>query len=321
MQFKAKDLINKIGPQYLIVYVAFVLIFVFFTVYLGATFISVRNILNITRQTAMISIMAIAMTFVISSGVIDLSVGSVAAMSAMIVAIILRETNSIFLALICGLAVGALVGGINGVLITKANIPAFLTTLGMMGIVRGFAMWVTNTAAVPILNHNFNFVFGTGNLFGIPVLLYWTVLFGIIGYILLNKMPFGRHALATGGNETAARFSGINTNRIKIMVMVMSGTFAAFAGILYAGRMQAGRFTFGQGDELSVIAAVIIGGTSMAGGTGAIIGAITGSLLMGMINNGLVLAGLTVAQQTIIRGIIIILATAIGNRYAAKSKN
>ena len=321
MQFKAKDLINKIGPQYLIVYVAFVLIFVFFTVYLGTTFISVRNILNITRQTAMISIMAIAMTFVISSGVIDLSVGSVAAMSAMIVAIILRETNSIFLALICGLAVGALVGGINGVLITKANIPAFLTTLGMMGIVRGFAMWVTNTAAVPILNHNFNFVFGTGNLFGIPVLLYWTVLFGIIGYILLNKMPFGRHALATGGNETAARFSGINTNRIKIMVMVMSGTFAAFAGILYAGRMQAGRFTFGQGDELSVIAAVIIGGTSMAGGTGAIIGAITGSLLMGMINNGLVLAGLTVAQQTIIRGIIIILATAIGNRYAAKSKN
>jgi len=321
MQFRAKNFINKIGAQYLIVYVAFVLIFVFFTLYLGSTFISLQNILNITRQTAMISIMAIAMTFVISSGVIDLSVGSIAAMSAMIAAIVLRETNNIFLALVCGLSMGALVGGINGVLITKANIPAFLTTLGMMGIVRGFAMWVTNTAAVPILNHNFNFIFGTGNLFGIPVLLYWTVLFGVIGYILFNKIPFGRHVLATGGNETAARFSGINTNRIKIMVMVMSGTFAAFAGILYAGRMQAGRFTFGQGDELSVIAAVIIGGTSMAGGTGAIIGAITGSLLMGMINNGLVLAGLTVAQQTIIRGIIIILATAIGNHYAARNKS
>ena len=321
MQFRAKDFINKLGAQYLIVYVAFVLIFVFFTIYLGSTFISLQNILNITRQTAMISIMAVAMSFVISAGVIDLSVGSIAAMSAMLVAIVLRETNSIFLALMCGLSMGALVGVVNGLLITKANIPAFLTTLGMMGIVRGFSMWVTNTAAVPVLNHNFNFIFGTGNLLGVPVLLYWTVLFAVIGYILFNKIPFGRHALATGGNETAARFSGINTKRIKIIVMIMSGTFAAFAGILYAGRMQAGRFTFGQGDELSVIAAVIIGGTSMSGGTGTIIGVIIGSLLMGMINNGLVLAGLTVAQQTIIRGIIIILATAIGNRYAVKNKN
>jgi len=321
MQFRAKDFINKLGAQYLIVYVAFVLIFVFFTIYLGNTFISLQNILNITRQTAMISIMAVAMSFVISAGVIDLSVGSIAAMSAMLVAIVLRETNSIFLALMCGLSMGALVGVVNGLLITKANIPAFLTTLGMMGIVRGFSMWVTNTAAVPVLNHNFNFIFGTGNLLGVPVLLYWTVLFAVIGYILFNKIPFGRHALATGGNETAARFSGINTKRIKIIVMIMSGTFAAFAGILYAGRMQAGRFTFGQGDELSVIAAVIIGGTSMSGGTGTIIGVIIGSLLMGMINNGLVLAGLTVAQQTIIRGIIIILATAIGNRYAVKNKN
>lgn len=318
MQSKGRGFLSNFFSHNVIVYIALVLIFIFFTIVLGTTFISVNNLLNITRQTAMISIMAISMTFVISSGLIDLSIGSTAAMSAMVVSLIIRETNNIIFALCGGILVGILVGTINGMLITKAKIPAFLTTLGMMGIVRGFAMWITNTAAVPVLNQNFNFIFGTGDIAGVPVLLYWTALFGIIGYFMLNKIPFGRHVLATGGNESAARFSGINTDKVKIIVMMLSGAFAAFAGILYTGRMQAGRFTFGEGDELSVIAAVIIGGTSMAGGSGAIIGSITGSLLMGMINNGLVLAGLSVAQQTIIRGTIIIVATAVGNRYGPK---
>ncbi|MCL1996726.1 MAG: ABC transporter permease [Defluviitaleaceae bacterium] len=324
MQFKVNsftDFKKRLFSHNIIVYIALVIIFAFFALTLGSTFVSVNNILNITRQTAMISIMAVAMTFVISAGLIDLSIGSTAAMSAMMVSVILRETNSIALALAGGIAVGVVVGLANGLLITKAKIPAFLTTLGMMGIVRGFAMWITNTAAVPILNPNFNFIFGTGNIAGIPVLLYWTVVFGAVGYFMLNKIPFGKHVLATGGNETAARFSGVNTDRIKIAVMVLSGAFAAFAGILYAGRMQAGRFTFGEGDELSVIAAVIIGGTSMAGGTGAIIGAITGSFLMGIINNGLILAGFTVSQQMIIRGAIIILAVAIGSRYSHFKSN
>jgi ribose transport system permease protein len=119
--------------------------------------------------------------------------------------------------------------------------------------------------------------------------------------------------LATGGNEVAARFSGININRIKLIALTMSGGLAAFSGILYAGRMQAGRYTFGEGDEMSAIAAVILGGTSLAGGTGSIIGALIGSLLMGMINNGLILGGLSVSQQTIVRGVIIILAVALSN--------
>lgn len=321
MQSKNKSVWSKIFSQNLIVYIAFVLIFLLFSIFLGGKFLSLNNILNITRQTAMISIMAVAMTFVIGCGQIDLSIGAVTAMSALITALIIKQTGSILLGLLGGLLVGAAVGFINGLLITKADIPAFLTTLGTMGIVRGLAMWITDTAAVPIQNDTFNFIFGTGDIFGIPILLFWTIAFFIIGYFLLNRMPYGRHVLATGGNESAAQFSGINTGHIKRMVMLMSGLFASVAGILYAGRMQAGRYTFGEGDEMSVIAAVILGGTSMAGGSGAILGAVIGSLLMGMINNGLILAGLSVAEQNVIRGVIIILATAIGNKTSKNSKS
>jgi ribose transport system permease protein len=302
----------------IIVYVAFIAVFILFSILLGSNFTSVNNVLNIARQTAMISIMAVAMTFVIGSGQIDLSIGSIAALSSLVAALILRDTGNILLALACALVLGAGIGLVNGLLNTKAGIPSFLTTLGMMGVIRGFAMWITNTAAVPIQNSTFNTIFGIGNVGGLPVLLLWTVVFAVVGYLLLNRMRFGRHTLAVGGNESAARFSGINTQSIKIRVMMMSGLFAAIAGVMYAARMQSGRWTFGEGDELSVIAAVILGGTSMAGGNGTIIGAVVGSMLMGMINNGLVLGGLSVAQQTIIRGAIIILATAIANRSNAK---
>lgn len=314
MQSKGKDIVRSLLKKNLTVYVAFIIIFVFFSISLGSTFLSASNILNITRQTAMISVMAIGMTFVIGSGMIDLSIGSIAGLSAMITALTLRTTDSIILGLIAGLLTGASVGGVNGLLVTKTKIPAFLTTLGTMQIARGLAMRTTNMAAVPIQNSNFNFTFGIGNIGGIPVLLFWTVLIAIIGYFLLNRFPFGRHTLATGGNELATKFSGINTDRIKIKAMVLSGILAGFAGILYSARLQAGRHTFGEGDELSVIAAVILGGTSIAGGNGSIMGAIIGSMLMGVINNGLILAGLSVADQTIIRGAIIVLATALTNR-------
>lgn len=298
-----------------IVYFAFVGMLILFAILLGNKgFLSVNNLLNITRQTAMISIMAIAMTFVIGAAQIDLSIGSITALSSLITALIISATNNILLALLGGLAIGAIVGSVNGLLVTAVGIPAFLVTLGTMGIIRGFAMWITDTAAVPIMNQTYNFIFGTGDLAGIPILLFWTLLFLVFGILLLNKTAYGRKVLATGGNEVAARFTGIKTNNIKYLAFLMSGLFAAFAGILYAGRMQAGRYTYGEGDELSVIAAVILGGTSMAGGTGSVLGSVIGSLLMGMINNGLIIAGLSVAQQTIVRGAIIILAVALGNK-------
>lgn len=298
-----------------IVYIAFIVVFAFFAITLHSKgFTTTTNILNITRQTAMISIMAVAMTFVIGAGQIDLSIGSITALTSLVVALILASTGNILISLIGGLATGTVVGAVNGLLITKIGIPAFLVTLGTMGIAKGFAMWVTNTAAVPILDNTFNFIFGTGDILGIPILLFWTLIMLVIGHFALKKTPFGKQVLATGGNETASRFTGVNTQRIKLLVMTVSGIAASIGGILYAGRMQAGRYTFGDGDELSVIAAVILGGTSMAGGTGSVVGAVVGSLMMGMINNGLIIAGLSVSQQMIVRGLIIILAVALGNK-------
>ena len=311
---KSKLFFGSIEWNKYMVYIVFAIMFILFSVVLGDKgFLTQNNLINVLRQTAMISIMAVAGTFVIASGQIDLTVGAVAAMSAMIVSLVLQKTDSIFLALVCGLTLGISSGLINGILVTKFRIPPFLATMGMMSVIRGSAMWITNTAAVPIKNMTFNKVFGIGNIGGLPVLILWTILFYIVGVIIFNKTIFGRHTLAVGGNEVSAGYSGIKIDKIKIIVFLMSGVFAAFAGILYAGRMQAGRFSFGEGDEMSVIAAVVLGGTSMSGGTGSVVGALVGSILMGVINNALILAGLSSAQQTIVRGVIIVVAVVLSN--------
>ena len=269
----------------------------------------------------MISVMAVAGVFVMAAGQIDLTVGAVTAMTAMLVSLVLQATNNILLALAVGLGFGMVVGCINGLLVTKLKLPAFLATLGTMELVRGAAMWITDTAAVPIDNKGFCTVFGIGSVAGIPVLVLWTVLFYVIGILIFNKCAFGRHILATGGNENSAVYSGINTVKVKIIAFTMSGAFAAFAGIMYAARMQAGRYSYGDGDEMSVIAAVVLGGTAMSGGTGSVIGALFGSVLMGMMNNAVILANLSSAQQTMIKGGIIILAVAISNLSQRKKSN
>ena len=314
MQSKEAKLTFKTVPWgKLMVYIVFIVVFVLFSVLLHDKGFLGSNLLNIVRQTAMVGVMAVAGTFVIACGQIDLTVGSVAAMSAMIAALILQSTGNIFLAVVVSILFGLGVGWVNGFLVTRLGLPSFLATLGMMEVVRGLAMWITNTAAVPITNNTFNQIFGTGYLGPISVLIVWMVIFFGVGYFLFNKTPFGRHILAVGGNETAAGYSGINTKKVKMTIFMMSGAFAAFAGILYAGRMQSGRYTFGDGDEMSVIAAVVLGGAAMSGGTGSIIGTLFGALLMGMISNALVLAGLSSAEQTIVSGAIIILAVALSN--------
>ena len=304
------------------VYIVLAVVFVLFTIVLNNKgFATPQNLLNILRQTAMISVMAVGGTFVIGAGQIDLTVGSNAAMSAMIAAMTLQATNSIFLALVLALGFGVLVGVVNGLLVTRLGLPSFLATLGMMQAVRGLAMWVTDTAAVPISNKTFNTVFGTGYVGPVSVLIIWTVIFYIFGYILFNKTRFGKYALAIGGNETSAIYSGIKTKMIKLYIFMFSGAMSAFAGIMYAGRMQSGRYSFGDGDEMSVIAAVVLGGASMAGGTGSMIGALVGSILMGVISNALVLGGLSSAQQQIVNGLIIIAAVALSNLGQRKNRS
>lgn len=321
MPFSRKNKSEIQWDKYM-VYFIFVGVFIVFAIVLGNKgFLNVNNLVNILRQTAVISIIAVAGTFVMAAGQIDLTVGAIAAMTAMIVSLILEKTNSIILALIAGICFGALIGFINGILVTKLGLPAFLATMGMMQMIRGSAMWITDTAAVPISNKTFCNIFGIGNVGPIPVLVLWTILFYIVGVALFNMTPFGRHILATGGNETSAGYSGINTVKVKIIAFIMSGAFAAFGGILYAGRLQAGRYSYGDGDEMSVIAAVVIGGTSMSGGTGSVIGALFGSILMGMINNALILANLSSAQQTVVKGAIIVIAVAVSNIAQKKKGN
>jgi len=241
-------------------------------------------------------------------------------MSAMLAALTIEKTNSILLALIVSLILGIAVGLINGILVTKLKIPAFLTTLGTMQIIRGSAMWITNTAAVPISNKTFNQIFGIGTIQGLPILIIWVIIFYIFGMYVFNKTSFGKHTLATGGNEIAAKYSGVNIDKVKIKVFLMSAIFAAFAGILYAGRMQAGRYSYGEGAEMDVIAAVVLGGAAMSGGTGSMFGSLVGALLMGIISNALILGGLSSSQQIIIQGLIIVAAVGISNFAQGKTK-
>jgi len=297
-----------------VIYIGFVVVFLIFAVLLrDQGFLSPNNLLNIFRQTATITVIAVGMTYVIGCAEIDLSVGSVAGLSSVCTAMALSQWGLVP-GILAGLAVGLVVGSVNGALVSLLGIPSFLVTLGMLGIAVGVAQWITASAPQPILNDTFNTVFGSGNFGPIPGLVVWSGIFVAIGAVVLNRTKFGRQVLATGGNRNASEFTGINTKRIKFQVLLISGMVASVAGMLYAGRLQSGRFQWGAGDELSAIAAVILGGTSLFGGFGSIIGTLFGALLIGLINNGLILAGLDSSQQQVVRGAIIILAVALARK-------
>ena len=300
--------------RHYVIYLGFFAIFLIFAVTLfDKGFLDPNNLLNITRQTAMIAVMAVAMTFVLAAGEIDLSIGAVAGLTTVTTAMAIDLAGP-FVGVCAGLATGLAVGIFNGLLTTRVGIPSFLTTLAMLGIAKGVAMWISGTAAIPILAPTYSYLFGGGNIGPVPTLLVWMLLFGVAGHVVLRRTGFGRRVLATGGNETAARYSGVDTRGVKMRVLIISSMSAAVAGMLYAGRLQSGRFQLGEGDELSVIAAAVLGGTSLFGGAGTVVGTIMGALMIGMINNGLILMGLEFSQQLIARGAIIILAVALSQQ-------
>lgn len=303
------------------VYIIFLVVLSLFAIFIGGSFFSLNNILNIIRQTAVVSMIAVTMTFVIAIGEIDLSVGSTIGLSGLMAALVLQSTDNIPLAILAALAVGLVVGLINGLLIVALNLPSFLVTLGMQMVLVGTSMWITNTTAIPIGNTTFTFTFGGGSIGKLPLLLLWVLITGAVGYIVLNRTPYGKKVLAVGGNATSARYSGINVKKIVVYVFVYSSLMAALGGMLYAGRMSSGRYTFGDGLELDAIASVILGGTSMAGGNGSIVGAIIGALLIGTINNGLMFFGLSTAQQTVAKGAIIILSVALSALVSLRDNN
>jgi len=298
-----------------VIYFIFTGIILLFSVLLfDRGFLSGSNLMNIARQIAMISIMAVGMTYVLAAEEIDLSFGSVVALSSIITALLLRSTGNILISILAGLGSGFLVGFINGIFVAKIGIPSFLVTLGMSNIVLGLARWISSLQSIAINNKRFTFFFGSGDIGPVPILFIWTITAAAFGHLILKKTPYGRKVLATGGNRISALYSGIRVSRIKIAVMTQNAVLAALAGILYAGRLHGARYTLGENDVMIVIAAVIIGGTSMFGGKGSVIGSVLGAFIMGILNNGLILLGLSVDQQIIFRGLIIIASVSLTMR-------
>lgn len=298
-----------------VVYIFFALVVAFFAVTIGDKgFLTVTNLFNIARNTAQLMVVAVALTFVISAGELDLSVGSTAALSALTAGLAMAAGWGPIGGVAAGLAAGLAVGLVNSFFVVLVGIPSFLVTLGMLQFVHGLAMRVTYTNPVPIAEQGFNTFFGKGWFLGMPSLLIWSLVVVALGHVVLRYTPFGRQVLATGGNRVAAAYSGIRTGRVKFYCFLLSGAAAALAGLLYSGMMSTARYNFGEGDELDAIAAVILGGTSLFGGRGTIIGTFVGALLIGTINNGLIIMGLDVSEQYMVAGAIIILAVAFGKR-------
>ncbi len=309
----ARSLLRGIGNtswRDYIVYLGFGVVFVFFAISIGSDFTSLNNLENIIRVATPISVMAVGMTFVLSAGEIDLSIGATVALSALVTALILENTNPV-LAVLGGLGVGIGVGLINGFITVKFRVPSFLVTLGMLSVLTGLSRITTNLESVPVLNHRYTAIFGSGNVGPVSSLVIWSLIVLVVGHVVYRHTPYGRRVLATGGNRKAAEAVGVNTGRVKISVLVLSGLSAALAGILYAGWLQGARYSLGDQDMLTVISAVVVGGTGLFGGKGSIMGSIVGSLLMGMLSNGLILLGLDVSGQMVARGVIIIIAVAL----------
>ncbi len=297
-----------------IVYFGFVAIFLFFAITLfDYGFLSTRNLTNIVLQTAPATIMAIGLVYVLSAGEIDLSFGSITAVSALAAAVVMQHYPMAF-GVVAGLGAGLLIGAINGFLVAWMRLPSFLVTLATLGLFAGVARTMTNLRSIPVVDPVFTGFFGSGRFFGVPSLVWWTFLSIAIAHVIYRQTRFGAHILATGDNPRAAQVSGIKVPRIRFMVLTFSGGCAGLAGLLYDGRLQAAKYTLGESDLMTVIAAVIVGGTALNGGKGSVIGALVGSLMMGMLNNGLILMGLAVSDQMIVRGLIILIAVAVSLR-------
>ncbi|MGV7217260.1 ABC transporter permease [Bradyrhizobium sp. UFLA05-112] len=302
------------GERPYMLYIAFVILLVVFSLS-SPWFLSVDNFLNIGRQTTLVSIIAVGMTFVIVARQIDLSVASTLALSGMAAALAMSQiNNSWVVGAVAGLGTGALIGLLNGILTTQLSIPSFLVTLGSLSMARGLAMMVTNTKPVIITNETYFAIFGEGTFLGIPVPIAWTLVATILGILLLHYNVFGRRIYAVGGNPTAALYSGINTKWVTTAAFVLTGTLAGLAALVLSARSHAARPDVVQGMELDVIAAVILGGCSLFGGRGYILGTLFGSLMIGTLNNGLVLLGVSSPMQLVIKGAIIVAAVAFTKR-------
>lgn len=290
--------------------IGFLAVFIIMVIY-NENFLTSNNLSNVARQVSINAILAVGMTCAILLGGIDLSVGPVMALSGTATAGMMVAGMPPTVAIPLGLLIGIIFGAANGFMIAYTRMPAFIVTLATLGIARGIALIYTGGYPISGLPDSFAF-WGRGEVLGLQTPILIMLIVYIIAYIVLNHTPFGRYVYAVGGNEEASRLSGIRVPIIVMAIYTLSGFTAAIAGIILTSRLMSGQPNAGVGFELDAIAAVVIGGTAMSGGRGAIIGTLIGAMLLGVLNNGLNLAGVSPYVQNVIKGIIILVAIYIG---------
>ena len=286
--------------------VVFAILFLILSVFVP-NFFSVPNLIGLSLSVSMVGMLACTMLFCLASGDFDLSIGAVIAFSGVLTAVMINLTGSLSIGILCGISAGGLIGLLNGLMISKLHINALITTLATMQIVRGLGFITSNGSAVGVANEDF-FWLGTNSFFGIPNPVWITGICFFIFGILLNRTPFGRNTLAIGGNREAARLSGINVDLVKTTIFVLQGLMAGFAGVIMSSRMTSGQPTSSMGFEMDVISACVLGGVSLTGGIGSIMGCLVGVLIMGTVQNALNLMNVPTFYQYLVRGIILLLA-------------
>lgn len=285
---------------------------------ISPVFLSPRNISNIARQISVITIMSLAQTVVIIGGMIDLSVGSVMALAGILAVSFYIATESLFLSILIGMGVGILATSISGLFITILKVPPFIATLGMLTIARGLSLLIT--AGQNIYQIGDFTILGQGNIVGIPTPILFMFAVAIFVWFVLNHTRQGRYIYAIGGNEEAARASGIRITFTKQLAYIIAGALVGLAGVLFMSRVNAGLPNAGIGHELDTISIAVIGGTSISGGAGSAFGTLAGAFIIGILNNIMNLLGIQSYVQSIVRGIIIVIAVAYDTMAKSRKK-
>jgi len=304
--------LQKLGPLVGLLVITIILSIV------SPNFMTVDNILNVLRQVSINALIAFGMTFVILTGGIDLSVGSILALASAVTASMLASGMDPILAILVGLLAGAIMGAINGFIITKGKVAPFIATLATMTVFRGLTLVYTDGRPITGLSSSELFVLmGKGYVGWVPVPVIWMLITYAILYFILKKTTFGRRVYAIGGNEEAAILSGIRTDRVKIWIYSITGLLSALAGIILSSRLNSAQPTAGASYELDAIAAVVLGGTSLSGGRGWIFGTLVGALIIGVLNNGLNIMNVSSFYQQVVKGGVILLAVLLDRKKAA----
>lgn len=294
-----------------------VVIFIIMSALRPSTFFTGENLFNILKQVSMVTIIAVGQSFILVVGGIDLSVGFSLGLSGIVMAKLYSLGLDPYLSILAGILTSVLIGLANGLMVTKLNLPPFIVTLGMANIARGFVYVITKGFSIAV-EEPLVIALGNGYFGPVPIMSIVMLVIVIFGAYLLTSTVFGSRVRAIGGNETAAALSGINVKKYKVYVYSLAGLFCGIAGIIMVGRLNAGNPNSGLNFDMDSIAATIVGGTSLAGGEGTIIGTLFGALLLGVIRNGLVLLNVNMYWQTVVAGVIIISVCALD--YFAQSK-